>query len=103
MMFRAERFVIHRPVSLGSVRYEQNCTLVASHQVPSTNALESFCELTCNKYLKYCLKEPLSNFEGVNIFWWLFITVNILYCIYYMGHSAIPTICTTVRIILITL
>ena len=79
-MFRTERFVIHRPVSLESmfkkscqsvsqlVRYEQNCTLVASHQAPSTSALESFCEFSFSKYLEYCLKELLSNFEGLSIF-----------------------------------
>ena len=32
--------------------------------------------------LEYCLREPLSKFEGLSTFYYNFINVNILYCIY---------------------
>ena len=37
--------------------------------------------------LEYCLREPLSKFEGLSTFYSNFISVNINYCIAYMGHS----------------
>ena len=43
---------------------EENCTLVASHRTPSTGALERFCEFFSCMQLEYCLREPLSKFEG---------------------------------------
>ena len=64
------------------VRYEQNYTLVASRRTPSTGALESFSEFFSCMQLEYCLREPLSKFEALSTFYWKFISVNILYCIY---------------------
>ena len=61
---------------------EQNCTLVASRRTPSTGALESFCEFFSCMQLEYCLREPLSKFEGLRTFYCNFISVNILYYIY---------------------
>ena len=61
---------------------EQNCTLVASCRTTSTGALESFCEFFSCKQLEYCLREPLSKFEGLRTFYCNYISVNILYYIY---------------------
>ena len=61
---------------------EQNCTIVASRRTPSTGALERFCEFFSCMQLEYCLREPLSKFEALSTFYWKFIYVNILYCIY---------------------
>ena len=66
----------------GRKEEEQNCTLVASHRTPSTGALERFCEFFSCVQLEYCLREPLSKFEGLSTFYCNFISVNILYCIY---------------------
>ena len=66
----------------GSKEEEQNCTLVASRRTPSTGALESFCEFFSCMQLEYCLREPLSKFEGLRTFYCNFISVNILYYIY---------------------
>ena len=63
----------------GRKEEEQNCTLVASRRTPSTGALESFCEFFSCMQLEYCLREPLSKFEGFSTF---YCNVNILYCIY---------------------
>ena len=78
---------------------EQNCTLMASSRTPSTGALESFCEFFSCMQLEYCLREPLSKFEGLSTFYCNFINVNILYCICGTLIRPIPTIRTTVRII----
>ena len=43
---------------------QQNYTLVALHSTPSTGALESFSEFFSCTQLEYCLREPLSKFEG---------------------------------------
>ena len=61
---------------------QQKCTLVASHRTPSTGALERFCEFFSCMQLEYCLREPLSKFEGLSTFYCNFINVNILYYIY---------------------
>ena len=55
---------------------------MASHRTPSTGALERFCEFSSCMQLEYCLREPLSKFEGLSTFYCNFINVNILYCIY---------------------
>ena len=49
--------------------------------------------------LDYRLREPLSKFEGLSTFYCNFINVNILYCIIIWDIWPIPTIRTTVRII----
>ena len=55
---------------------------MASHRTPSTGTLERFCEFFSCIQLEYCLREPLSKFEGLSTFYCNFINVNILYCIY---------------------
>ena len=55
---------------------------MASRRTPSTGALESFCEFFSCVQLEYCLREPLSKFEGLSTFYCNFINVNVLYCIY---------------------
>ena len=40
---------------------------MASHRTPSTGALERFCEFFSCMQLEYCLREPLSKFEGLTI------------------------------------
>ena len=84
----------------GSKEEQQNCTFVASHRTPSTGALEYFCEFFSCMQLEYCLREPLSKFEGLSTFDCNFINVNILYCIYgTFGPFLLHCIRTTVRII----
>ena len=73
---------------------------MASRRTPSTGALESFCEFFSCMQLEYCLREPLSKFEGLRTFYCNFISVNILYYIYIWDIRPIPTIRTTVRIII---
>ena len=46
---------------------------------PTGGALERFCEFFSCMQLEYCLREPLSKFEGLSTF---YCNVNILYCIY---------------------
>ena len=54
---------------------------MASRRTPSTGALESFCEFFSCMQLEYCMREPLSKFEGLSTFYCNFISVA------YMGHS----------------
>ena len=55
---------------------------MASFQGPFTDLLEHFCDFSSSKCLEYCLKEPTTNYEGLNIGYWQLISVNILYCTY---------------------
>ena len=75
---------------------------MASRRTPSTGALESFCEFFSCMQLEYCLREPLSKFEGLSTFYCNFINVNILYCIYGTFGPFLLYVYTTVRIILWT-
>ena len=71
---------------------------MASHRTPSTGTLERFCEYFSCVQLEYCLREPLSKFEGLSTFYCNFINVNIcIACIW--DIRPIPTIRTIVRII----
>ena len=63
-----------KSVRKGVRKEEQNCTLVASHHTPSTGALERVCEFFFCTQLEYCLREPLSKFEGLSTFYCNFIT-----------------------------
>ena len=72
---------------------------MASRRTPSTGALESFCEFFSCMQLEYCLREPLSKFEGLRTFYCNFINVNILYCIYGTYGPFLLYVYTTVRII----
>ena len=60
---------------------------MASHRTPSTGALERFCEFFSCVQLEYCLREPLSKFEGLSTFY-----------LHIWDIRPIPTIRTTVRI-----
>ena len=80
---------------------EQNCTLVASHRTPSTGALERFCEFFSCMQLEYCLREPLSKFEGKYFLLQLYKREH--FVLHIWDIRPIPTIRTTVRIILLTL
>ena len=44
--------------------------------------LPTFCGFSSCKCLEYCLKEPTTNYEGLNIGYWQFMSINILYCTY---------------------
>ena len=72
---------------------------MASFQGPFTDLLEHFCDFSSCKCLEYCLKEPTTNYEGLNIGYWQFISINILYCTYGTFGPFLLYIRTTVRII----
>ena len=71
---------------------------MASHRTPSTGALERFCEFFSCVQLEYCLREPLSKFEGLSTFS-LQLYKREHFVLHIWDIRPIPTIRTTVRII----
>ena len=70
---------------------------MASRRTPSTGALESFCEFFSCMQLEYCLREPLSKFEGK--YFLLQLIKREHFVLHIWDIRPIPTIRTTVRII----
>ena len=73
---------------------------MASHRTPSTGALERFCEFFSCVQLEYCLREPLSKFEGL-IYFLLQLYKREHFVLHIWDIRSIPTIRTTVRIIVL--
>ena len=72
--YKWQNFIKIISVGMGAAKSNETST-------PSTGALESFCEFFSCLQLEYCLREPLSKFEGLSTFYCNFINVNVLYCI----------------------